>query len=114
MKEKLFNVCALFGLQTRLQFTSNEPVMENGHPALIMELDNSGSIIANGGVVTFSNNLQRIGISHGAWSFALDVVSTQEVDGNYYFKCATDLCRVDLYICEQNIWKEKGEAIFYF
>lgn len=113
MNEKLFNVCALFGLQTRLQFTCNEPVLQDGHLSLIMELDDSGGLIANGGIVTFSNDLQRIGIAHGAWSFALDVVSKQEADGNYYFKCATDLCRVDLYICEQNIWKEKGESIFF-
>ena len=112
MNGKVFNVCAMFGLQTRLQFSCNAPVEKDGLYDAITEIDNSGFFVANGGLVTINEKLQRIGISYGPVSIALDIITTKKVDGNYHFRCATDLCRVDLYICEQTIWKEKGEAIF--
>ena len=112
MKEKLFNVCAMFGLQTRLQFTCSAPVNKDGEFDAVIELDRDGMIVKDGGIVTINPKLNRAGISYGPWSFALDIMATKETDGNYYFKCATDLCRVELYICEQSIWKEKGESIF--
>lgn len=113
MNGKVFNVCAMFGLQSRLQFSCNTPVEKDGVFDVLTEIDNSGCIVANGGLVSINPKMQRIGISYGPWSFALDIITQKEVDGNYHFKCATDLCRVDLYVCEQNAWKEKGETIFF-
>lgn len=113
MGEKVFVATAMFGLQTRLQFTCSAPVIKNGVFQTITEVDANGCIVNNGGIITVDPKMQRAGIGYGQWSFALDLITTKEADGNYHFKCATDLCRVDLFICEQTDWKDKGEAIFY-
>lgn len=113
MAGKVFNVCAMFGLQTRLQFACSAPVEKDGEFDVITEISNDGCIVANGGIITINQEIKRIGIGYGPLSIALDVISMKKADGNYHFKCATDLCRVDLYICEQSVWKEKGEAIFF-
>lgn len=113
MEEKVFIATAMFGLQTRLQFNCSAPVVMDGVFQTITEVDANGCIVNNGGIITIDTKMQRAGISYGPLSIALDVIITKEADGNYHFKCATDLCRVDLFICEQNVWKNEGEAIFY-
>ena len=112
MEEKLFTVCAMFGLQTRLMFVSNAPKKNEGSLGIITEVTENGSPVFNGGIVTVDLKMSRAGISYGHWSFALDIIAAKEVDGNYHLKCATDLCRVDLFICEKTVWNEKGESIF--
>lgn len=113
MEEKVFVATAMFGLQTRLQFNCSVPVEKDGVFQTITELDASGRIVNDGGIITIDARMQRAGISYGPWSFALDIIASKKADGNYHFKCATDLCRIDLFICEQKAWKEKGESIFF-
>ena len=113
MKTKTFNFCVMFGLQTRLQFECNTPVVNNGKFDTIMQLDGDGMIVPNGCIATIDFQKNRIGLSYGQWIFAFDLLSKNEVDGNYHFKCTNDFCRADIYICESDLWKERGETIFY-
>ena len=61
-------------------------------------------------VVDFSN--KKFNFSYNVISVYADIISYEEVGGNFRFKCTTNLFEFDAYVCISELWEQKGKAIF--
>lgn len=113
MTEKFYLVVVKLGLQTTIRFRVQMKEEDVLGTKLFVECDREGIVNPHGGLVAIESNLRRITMSYNAITVKLDVMKTKEVDDNYHFKCVTDLFRADVYICEECLWRQKEEAIFF-
>ena len=66
-----------------------------------------------GDIVVIDLNRRSVAFSSHHFSMVMDIVAYKEVDGNFHYRCATDISRVDVYICKKALWLEKKETIFF-
>lgn len=111
--ESKYNVCIQIGLQTSLEFEAvfSKELSKDG--MTYVEIDREGMLQPDRGMLKFDNGLRKIAIAYFGFKMMLDVLSIKTVGSNHHFRCATDLARVDVYVCTVEEWASKKEAIFF-
>lgn len=114
MKECIYVVRVNIGLQMKFEFEGTLLSFEDsGTKFTFGECNENYGPKLNGDVIVLDFERRSVALNSQNFSMAMDIIGHKKVDDNYHFKCATDLCRVDVYICEKTIWELKHEAIFY-
>lgn len=113
MESSVFVICARIGRQmkfefegTLLNFDAEESVFTFG------EVTDNGIQKKDGDVIVLDLKKRAVALTSQHFYMVLDVLGNKNVGSNYYFKCATDICRVDVYVCEKSLWRDRGETIF--
>lgn len=114
MKENIFTICIRIGLQMKFEFDGTLLSFNQEEGSFTFgEMDDNYAPKNNGCMIVVDIERKAIAFNSLSFSMKMDILGHKKVDDNYYFKCATDLCRVDVYICERDLWKEQSYAIFY-
>lgn len=114
MEKNVFVVCVKIGLQMKYEFEGTLLSFDAEAGRFTFgECDGNMLPVARGGMVVLDLVRRAAAFSYAAFSMTLDIIGHKKVGDNYHFKCATDLCRVDVFICEKSLWNDKKEAIFF-
>lgn len=113
MEENIYVVSVRIGLQMKFQFEGIMLDFDDLH-FTFGECNENYTPKFNGDVLVLDFEKMAVALNSNHFSMAMDIQSHKKVGDNYHFKCATDLSRVDVYICEKLLWEEKHEAIFCF
>ena len=111
MKTK--SLCIKFGLNTFMMYDGIIVPNDNPECYSVCRADESGVMDANRGMVLIDEARNSIIASYDVLHAKLDIINIKEVEGNKHYTCASEFCRADVYVCEHNEWKSKGESIFF-
>lgn len=113
MEENLYVVRVNLGNQTKFEFEGVLLDVDDTHSKFTFgECDQNYAPAINGDVIVLDFNKKSVALNSHNFSMAMHIMGHKKVGDNYHFNCATDLCKVDVYICKKNIWEENGISIF--
>ena len=113
MEDSLFVIVVRIGLQTKFEFEGTLLRFDaKASKFTFGECDEHLAPVKDGDVFIMDLAHRTAALNSNHFSMVLDILSNKQVGDNYHFRCATDLCRVDAYVCKKADWAKKGEAIF--
>lgn len=114
MEGNIYVVNIRIGLQMKFEFEGVLLSYDEDHNKFTFgECDEYYAPKKDGDVLVLDFGKRSVAFNSQHFSMAMDILAHKKVGDNYHFKCATDISRVDVYICEKSLWKEKQEAIFF-
>ena len=113
MKENIYVVRINIGLQTKFEFEGALLSIDEQHNKFTFsECDENYTPVKDGDVIVLDFERMSVAFNSHNFSMAMKILGHKKIGDNYSFKCATDLCRVDVYICEKYIWEKEGINLF--
>jgi len=113
MEDCLFVVVVQIGLQTKFEFECTLLHFDaDASKFTFGECDKHLLPVKDGDMFIIDLARKSAAFNSGHLSMVLDILTHKKVGDNYHFRCATDLCRVDAFVCKKTDWEEKRETIF--
>ena len=109
---KQYTVSIQMGLNTTFEFEAAALGCEAEDALALGRVDDNGNHMTTKGFLFINFGTSKISFSYDIFYLDLDIMQKKEVDGNYHIKCANDLFRADVYVCDNDKWDEEGEGIF--
>ena len=107
-----YHVSVNFGLHTSAQFDATLMPESDEQNLTFFRINENVLAVENACLISVNMQKNRVGIVYDCFECFCEIQDTKKVDDNYYFKCATDFCDVEIYICTIKTWKQYGQSIF--